>query len=113
MDYGLFFLINKQVLIIKYCNTNLLPEHLNIPKNHYLVHNYYTKTMYHKVILNESDFKPVLKKIKTECYSANLSSDELMKHVIKNTSKSISKKYSVEWFDKQKELFKTQINKIS
>jgi hypothetical protein len=36
-----------------------------------------------------------------------------MKHVIENTSKSISKKYSVEWFDKQKELFKNEINKIS
>ena len=59
----------------------IIPEHLNIPKNHYLVHNYYTKTMYHKVLLNET----VLENLKSECYSANLSSDE----VIKNISKRI------------------------
>jgi hypothetical protein len=110
MDYGLYFLINKQIQMIQYCNTNLLPEHLNIPKNNYLVHTYYTKTMYHEDLFNESQFKTVLEKLKSKCYSGNLSSEELMKHVIENTSKSISKKYSIEWFEKQKELFKTQIN---
>jgi hypothetical protein len=109
MDYGLFFDINKQVRMIQYCNTNLLPK---LPKNHYLLRIYYTKTMYNQQILTPNQFKPVLQKIK-QTYSGELPSAKLMNHVIEKTNKSISKQYSIDWFDKQKILFKKELNKFS
>ena len=117
---GLFFYIKPYgVQQIIYFDTDSLKRNFpdkfaQLKNDSVIMHYYYTKTMYDIIIRTKDEFNKILAHMKknSAVFSYKCSTSSLVNHASKIMYKTYFKNYTSEWFDRAKNNFMNEIDRI-